>query len=318
VSGGAPCPGAAVRGAGLVFVAVPVGQIAGLAVSALDACDAIVTDVGSVKAPVVAAVESARPDAASRFIGGHPMAGSEQDGIDGADADLFTGSTWVLTPTPSTSTDVFTTLRNLLLGLGAEVVAVTPEHHDELVAVVSHVPQLAASTLMEVATLQGEKHRTLLHLAAGGFRDMTRIASGHPGIWPDILTSNREAVLGALDTYMGALAAVRDLVAGGDRDGILEMLERARAARRSLPVGAAHQGGALVEVRVPVPDRPGVIAEITTLAGRLGVNVSDLEIAHSVEGTGGVMVLVIPADGAAALESGLDRLGYRSSRTALE
>lgn len=318
VSEAAASPEVAVSAAAVVFVAVPVGRVAALAVAALDASDAIVSDVGSVKAPVVAAVEAARPGAATRFVGGHPMAGSEQEGIDGADADLFMGSTWVLTPTQLTSAEAFTTLRNLLMELGAEVVAVTPEHHDQLVAVVSHVPQLAASTLMDVATTQGKEHRTLLRLAAGGFRDMTRIASGHPGIWPDILTSNREAVLGALDAYMGALGAVRDLVAERDREGILEMLERARTARRSLPVGTADRGGALVELRVPVSDRPGVIAEITTLAGRLGVNVSDLEIAHSIEGGGGVMVLVVPADGAAALEAGLARLGYRTSRTVLE
>ncbi len=318
VSASAGTPGAAAEGAAVVFVAVPVGNVADLAVAALDASDAIVTDVGSVKGPVVDAVEAARPDSASRFIGGHPMAGSEQEGVDGADADLFTGATWVLTPTARTKAEAFTTLRNLLLGIGAEVVAVTPEHHDQLVALVSHVPQLAASTLMDLATSQGDEHRTLLRLAAGGFRDMTRIASGHPGIWPDILTSNREAVLGALDAYLGALVAVRNLVSGGDREGILAMLERARTARRSLPVATAGEGGELIELRVPVPDRPGVIAEITTLAGRLGVNVSDLEIAHSIEGGGGVMVLVVPADGAAALESGLVGLGYRCSRTVIE
>ncbi len=318
VSEGSADLSGAVVGADVVFVAVPVGQVAGLVVDALDLCDGIVSDVGSVKAPVAAAVEAARPAEAERFVGGHPMAGSEQEGVEGADADLLAGATWVLTPTPRTSTTAFTTLRNLLLGLGAEVVAVTPEHHDQLVALVSHVPQLAASTLMDLATSRGNEHRTLLRLAAGGFRDMTRIASGHPGIWPDILTSNREAVLAALDAYMGALGGVRDLVAGSDRDGILEMLERARTARRSLPLGATVGGEELVEVRVPVPDRPGVIAEITTLAGRLGVNVSDLEIAHSIEGGGGVMVVVVPADGAPAFEAGLSALGYHSSRTVIE
>lgn len=318
VSEGSADLAGAVDGAGFVFVAVPVGRVADLVVEALDLCDGIVSDVGSVKAPVAAAVEAARPTAAERYIGGHPMAGSEQEGVDGADADLFAGATWVLTPTPRTSTAAFTTLRNLLLGLGAEVVAVTPEHHDQLVALVSHVPQLVASTLMDVATSRGEEHRTLLRLAAGGFRDMTRIASGHPGIWPDILTSNREAVLASLDAYVGALGSVRDLVSRGDRDGILEMMERARTARRSLPVASWVSGEDLVEVRIPVPDRPGVIAEITTLAGRLGVNVSDLEIAHSIEGGGGVMVMVVPADGAPSLEAGLSALGYHSSRTVIE
>jgi prephenate dehydrogenase len=145
---------------------------------------------------------------------------------------------------------------------------------------------------------------------------MTRIAAGHPAIWPDILGANRDAVLDALDAYLDALRAARDLVAGDDRDGLLQLLDRARAARRSLPVGAAVATD-LVELRVPVPDRPGVLAEVTTLAGRLGVNVADVEIAHSLEGGAGVVVLVVAADGAAALEAGLHELGYSTSRSVL-
>src|SRR5436305_13529041 len=162
----------------------------------------------------------------------------------------------------------------MLQALGAEVVSVTPDHHDLLVALVSHVPQLASSTLMDVAIAHEEEHRALLRLAAGGFRDMTRIAASHPAIWLDILTSNRESVLAALDAYLAALQRARGLIAAGDRDGLTNLLARARAARRNLPVGAA-MAGELVELRVPVPDRPGVLAEVTTLAGRLGVNVAD-------------------------------------------
>lgn len=304
----------AVAGVDVVVVAVPVGAIAGVVADALRAGAPLVTDVGSVKAPVVAAVEAAIPDAAARFVGGHPMAGSEQEGVDGARADLFVGATWVLTPTVATDERTYTAVRSLVRMLGAEVVTVTPEHHDVLVATVSHVPQLAASTLMDVATTNEEEHRTLLRLAAGGFRDMTRIAAGHPGIWPDILGANRDAVLAALDGYLSALQSARDLVAGNDRDGLLALLERARRARRNLPVGATVATD-LVELRVPVPDRPGVLAEVTTLAGRLGVNVADVEIAHSMEGRAGVVVLVVAADGADALEQGLHDLGYATSRS---
>ena len=192
----------------------------------------------------------------------------------------------------------------------------TPAHHDVLVALVSHVPQLAASTLMDVATDHEEEHRTLLRLAAGGFRDMTRIAAGHPGIWPDILAANRDAVLDALDAYLDALQHARDLVAGADRDGLLGLLERARSARRNLPMGISVSTD-LVELRIPVPDRPGVIAEVTTLAGELGVNVADFEIAHSLEGGAGVIVMVVAAEGAAAFDDGLHALGYHTSRTVL-
>jgi prephenate dehydrogenase len=306
----------AVRGADIAIVAVPVGHVIDTAVRALDAGARLVTDVGSVKGPVVAGVEAARPEAGARFVGGHPMAGSEQEGVDGADAALFVGATWVLTPTAATDATAYTDLRALIRDLGAEVVTVTPEHHDVLVALVSHVPQLAASTLMDVATENEEEHRTLLRLAAGGFRDMTRIAAGHPGIWPDILAANRDAVLDALDAYLDALHAARDLVAGADREGLLELLGRARAARRNLPVGAALSTE-LIELRIPVPDRPGVIAEVSTLAGRLAVNVADIEIAHSLEGGAGVIVVVVAADGADAFEAGLHELGYHSSRTVL-
>jgi prephenate dehydrogenase len=304
----------AVAGVDLVVVAVPVGAIASVVAEALDAGAPLVTDVGSVKGPVVARVEDAVPHAAARYVGGHPMAGSEQEGVDGARADHFVGATWVLTPTVATDERTYTAVHAFVRTLGAEVVTVTPSHHDVLVATVSHVPQLAASTLMDVATAHEEEHRTLLRLAAGGFRDMTRIAAGHPGIWPDILGANRDAVLAALDAYLAALQSARDLVAGDDRDGLLSLLQRARRARRNLPVGATVATD-LVELRVPVPDRPGVLAEVTTLAGRLGVNVADVEIAHSMEGRAGVVVLVVAADGADALEAGLHDLGYATSRT---
>ena len=238
----APSLETAVADADLVVVAVPVGYIAAVAVAAFDAGAPIVTDVGSVKAPVVAEIVAARPDRAPSFVGGHPMAGSEQDGVDGADADLFVGAAWVLTPTDDTDPEAFTAVRALVGLLGAEAIAVEPAHHDVLVALVSHVPQLAASTLMDVATARGGEHRTLLRLAAGGFRDMTRIAAGHPGIWPDILSANRDAVLQALDDYRDALGAVRALVVANDRQGLLDMLERARRAAQPASRHATRGG----------------------------------------------------------------------------
>jgi prephenate dehydrogenase len=306
----------AVAGADLVIVAVPVGAIAETVVAALDAGAAVVTDVGSVKAPVVAEIEKLRPDESARFVGGHPMAGSEQEGVDGADPSLFVGSTWTLTPSANTDERSYALVLRVVRDLGADVVTLAPEHHDALVALVSHVPQLAASTLMDVASSTDEDRPTMLRLAAGGFRDMTRIAAGHPGIWPDILATNRDAVLSALDAYVAALLRAREIVASGSRDELLGLLDRARAARRNLPKGVSV-ADRLVEMRVPVPDRPGVLAEVTTLAGRLGVNVIDVEIAHSLEGGRGVLVLVVAAVKADEYEAGLRDLGYHVSRTDL-
>jgi len=312
----APNLATAVADADLTVVAVPVGHVADVVVEVLDAGDGLVTDVGSVKAPIVAAVEAARRDASARYVGGHPMAGSEQEGLAGASADLFVGATWVLTPTGRTDPEVFAELRSWVSGLGAEAIAVAPELHDAMVAVVSHVPQLAASTLMNVANQGTEEHAVLLRLAAGGFRDMTRIASSHPAIWPDICLANREAIVGALDAYLDELTRVRSIVAGGDRDALLALLADARAARRNLPTGLPSEES-LVELRIPVPDRAGVIAEVTTLAARFGVNIADLEIAHSLEGRAGVLVLVVAERNLAAFEAALLEQGYHVARTPL-
>jgi prephenate dehydrogenase len=259
-------------------------------------------------------VEAARPDLANRFVGGHPMAGSEQDGLDGASADLFAGAVWVLTPTERTDLEAHAVVRSVMSRLGAEVVEIPPDRHDELVAVVSHVPQLAATALMNVAWAHNDQHELLMRLAAGGFRDMTRIAAGNPGIWPDICVANREAILVALDEYREALDVVRSLVAGGDADGLLDVLELGRTARRNLPTSARVRGP-LTELRVPVPDRPAVLAEVTGLAQR--ANIVDFEIAHSIEGDSGVIVLLVPTADAGGYEARLIEAGYHVSRSDL-
>jgi prephenate dehydrogenase len=301
--------------AAVTFVATPLEAVTKevatvLGQSSLRA-DAVVTDVAGVKGPVVAAV------ADPRFVGGHPMAGSEQVGLAGADAELFVGATWVLTPTETTDPASYARLQAVVVSLGADVVALSPAQHDALVAVVSHVPHLTAATLMNLADRQAEEHAALLRLAAGGFRDMTRIAAGTPAIWPDVCADNAPAIVEAFDRLLADLTSVRDQVARGDRSGLLEVLERAAGARRSLPSRAVRPER-LVEIRLPVPDRPGVLAEVTTLAGNLGVNIADLEIAHSAEGERGVLVLVVDAEGADRLRAALTGRGYRSVARGLQ
>ena len=162
----------------LAVAATPAGMLADTAKNLLRAGAGIVTDVGSVKVPVVSAV------ADPRFVGGHPMAGNEQDGITGADPDLFRDAVWVLTPTETTEDAALAVVRETISGFGAQVLSLTPQRHDALVAVVSHVPHLTSAVLMRIAEGRSNEHRALLRLAAGGFRDMTRVAA-------DILPSGR-------------------------------------------------------------------------------------------------------------------------------
>jgi prephenate dehydrogenase len=293
--------------ASVVFVAVPAGAVTAVIAQALVAHPhAVVTDVAGVKNPVVSRIDD------PRFVGGHPMAGSEQEGVDGSDPEMFEGATWVLTPEPGTDPVAFTTVRSVVTSLGANVVELPAARHDDLVAMVSHVPHLTAATLMNLAAETALEHATLLRLAAGGFRDMTRIAAGDAGIWPDVCAENRDGILDVLDRLLDALTRVRSVIATGDRAALLDTLERARHARINLPAGVPSPEDA-VEVRVPVPDRPGVLAEVTTLLGEMGVNIYDLEIAHSAEGDRGVLVMVVPGAASEPVRAALHRRDYRCS-----
>jgi len=288
----------------ITFVAVPVMAVVDQVRRALVETSGVVTDVGSVKAAVCGAIGDAR------FIGGHPMAGSELEGLDGADPDLFAGAVWVLTPTSGTSDAAFSTVAAIVNDLGAEVVGLDPARHDELVAVVSHVPHLTAATLMGVAGSRATEHAALLRLAAGGFRDMTRIASGHPAIWLDICNENREAIVATLTMLIDGLSSMKSIVAEGDRAQLLARLTTAREARSNLP-SRIKMPSELSEVRIPIPDRPGAAAEVFTLAAEIGVNIANFEVVHSVEGDRGVAVVLVDSANAELFRGGLLARGFR-------
>jgi prephenate dehydrogenase len=288
----------------ITFVAVPVLALPAAVTAALETTTGLVTDAGGVKQPIAASITD------PRFVPGHPMAGSELDGLDGADAAMFEGAVWVLTPTASTTDASFAAVASVVASLGAEVVALAPARHDALVAVVSHVPHLTAATLMTLADERAEEHAALLRLAAGGFRDMTRVASGHPAIWPDICAENREAIVDALDSLILGLGEMRDVVAAGDAPTLLARLTRAREARANLPSRVARPSD-MAEIRVPIPDRPGAAAEVFTLAAELGVNLADFEVYHSAEGAKGVLIVLVDAAVSDLFRGGLIARGFR-------
>jgi prephenate dehydrogenase len=297
--------------ASVAFVATPVAAIAA-EVKALFASDEtgtlVVTDVGGVKGPILK--EIAHP----RFVGGHPMAGSEQEGPDGADPDLFTGATWVLTPTSSTDPEAFSIAQSVIVELGADLVALAPGRHDELVALVSHVPHLTAATMMGLATEATDAHTAILRLAAGGFRDMTRIAAGSSAIWPDICRDNAPAIVPVLDDLIARLNEVRRIVAEEDWVSLVALLDQAQLARRNLPPRASRPSS-VAELHVLIPDRPGVLALVTTIAGELGVNIEDLEIVHSQEQPRGVLILTVAAEAAERVRRALGDHGFGFRRT---
>jgi len=292
----------------LIFVCTPAGDVVSTAIALLKQFPSegvVVTDVAGVKSSIASQIID------PRFIGGHPMAGSEMRGLEGARANLFTGCTWVLTPSASTSPDNYARLHGVLRGLGASVMALEASDHDRMVAMASHVPHLVAGALMNEASEMARSDGALLRLAAGGFRDMTRISAGDPAIWPDILFENQEAVLDGLTRLQTRIADLTGLLRQKDRVALLKSLSSAAEARRKLPGGATLSVN-LVEIRIPVPDRTGVLAEITTLASELQINIFDIEIAHSVEGSPGVLLLSLERSQAPALLRALGERGFNA------
>lgn len=305
----ASSPEGAVRGADLVVLAPPVDRVPELCarLAGTVSSSAVVTDVGSAKANVVLEGEERF---GGRFVGGHPMAGSERHGIEAADGALFQDAFWILTPTAGTTPEAYSAVASLVGRLGAQAVALEPRHHDELMARISHLPQLAASAVVTVAAAEAGGE-AVLGLAANGFRDVTRIAASNPELWVSILKANRAAVLECLDRLGERLGGVRAAMTAGRWEEVQAFLAAARKARVELFSKPAY-GGPPVALSVPVPDRPGVLAQVTTAAGEIGVNIEDLRIMHSTEGgRGRVELIVAGEEPARSLTAALAGLGYR-------
>jgi len=227
-----------------------------------------------------------------------------------ASASLFRGRQVVLTPLPETDPGAVERVREWWTQCGGIVTLLSAERHDALLSAVSHLPHLLAFALFQCVAQAAQKNPIITSLVAGSFRDMTRIASGHPGIWLDICADNRPAILATLDDLIAGLADMRAVVADDDRDGLERRLQHAREARANLP-SRISRPEELAEVRIPIPDRTGAAAEVFTLAAELGVNIPSFEVVHSAEGNRGVAVVLVDAADAELFRGGLMARGFR-------
>jgi prephenate dehydrogenase len=221
----------ACEGAELVFCAAPVTDLADLAGTALAACglDTVVTDAGSTKREIVAALGSDE-----RFIGGHPLAGAETAGVQNARADLFEGACWYLTPTERSSGVLYDKLQQAISGLGARPQAIDTATHDRLMATVSHLPHVVANVLVGEAAAELTRDSERMPEVGPSFRDMTRVAGSNPTIWGDIFAINREAVAEALDSVIERLREAAALIRSGDREAVAAWHAAAAEDRRRL------------------------------------------------------------------------------------
>lgn len=297
--------------ADVVFVAVPVKQIPDFAIRAAKSAKkgTIITDVGSTKANIIVEVEPYVPEGV-HFIGGHPMAGSERTGVSAANPSLFKNAHYLLTPTQRTDTTAYKKLHSMLTSIGANVLAIDPQKHDRAVAIVSHLPHMVAAVLMNLASSEANDTENILMLAAGGFKDTTRIAAGSPTMWVDICLDNKEAILYSVEKMTDMLESLRHAINEEDKDRIRNLLERAQSARLNLPSVLGKEIGRLYELYIPVADRPGVISDITLTVGQIGINIEDIEILHTTESSGTIRLTIPEKDNADKAANALSERGY--------
>ena len=242
----------------------------------------IVTDTASTKERIsgMAAELLRYPE---NFVPGHPMAGSEVNGIDGARDDLFQGAYWILCPDENTSPEHLPALHEFITGLGARVIVVPRENHDRAIAVVSHVPHFVAASLVTLAAEAADEQQSIMRLAAGGFKDTTRIAAGSPELWCGIAFDNAEQIQAGIASMQGILGQFADALGAGDRAGFTALLANAADVRRSLPAAWVPSSEKLLEVRIPLSNHPGAVAEATAIASEVGCNIQSIEIDHVTE-----------------------------------
>jgi prephenate dehydrogenase len=300
----------AIHGAEAVFVAVPVGALPSVVRAALDQAgpDCVVTDVGSTKRAVTAAASD------PRFVGGHPLAGAETSGVEHARADLFEGATWYLTPGANTSGVLYERLHRLLRDLGARPFALEPEAHDRIMATISHLPHVLANVLVGQAVEALNAGHTHLPATGPSFRDATRVAgAGAPSsVWTDIYLANADALIAAIDDAIARLREARGAFEAGQRDWIADWGLRARAQRQL--VLEAQLGVILQELRISVPNRPGVVAQVALELGRAGVNITDMALYPAPDMSEGVVAIWISGTDADRAERLIADLGFPVAR----
>jgi prephenate dehydrogenase len=285
----------ALDGADACFACGPVGVLPEQVGAALAAAgpDCVVSDVGSTKRNVVESTDD------ERFIGGHPIAGAETSGVEHARADLFEGAAWYLTPSERSSGLLFERLHRLIAALGARPVTVDPGTHDRLVAVFSHLPHVVANVLASQAAQRLSQHGETLRQVGPSFRDATRVAGSNTAVWTDIYRSNREAIREELQQLVSAVEEVMGFLDLDAEQALAQWNDTARDDRKGL-LDAGQASGEVHELRLTVPNRPGIVAQVALALGRGDVNIVDMALAPAPDMQSGAMTLWIAGDSQAA------------------
>lgn len=283
----------AVKDADVVFLATFITDIPRIAqeIAPHLKSGAIVTDVGSTKKIVVEKVIDVLPEAVY-YIGGHPMAGSESKGIVGADSYLFENAAYILTPIESTNKQALVKIRELIQGIGARVLELSPQEHDYMVAAISHLPHIVAAALVNtIGEVEESQQGRIFQLAAGGFRDVTRITDSQPLMWKEIFLQNKDSVLGLIKLFRESLDQLEAAISEENSQKILQNMTNAKRLRQQIPAKTKGLLPQIYEIVVTAPDEPGIIGKIAQVLGKASINIIDIEILRVREGDGGTIRL---------------------------
>lgn len=279
--------------ADIIFLAVSLSKITQLAEEIIPFLKpgAIISDMASTKEHIskeISKLIKKRKDIF--YVGGHPMAGSEKSGIEAADPYLFENAVYVLL-------EDFTDLkaRNIVIDIikktGARIIFINAEDHDLMVATISHLPHLLAGALVSTAGQVEKEQSNVFKIAAGGFRDMTRIADSQPDLWKDIFFSNRESLLKILKIYKNEIGELESLISNMDEKNLIQKLWDSKRLRQQVPQKVKGLLPNLLEIVVTIPDSPGQIGKLANILGAKDINIIDIEILRVREGDGGTLRL---------------------------
>ncbi|NOX16787.1 MAG: prephenate dehydrogenase/arogenate dehydrogenase family protein [Chlorobi bacterium] len=269
----------------------------------------IVTDVTGVKSPVQKKWDSLNCE--GTYIGGHPMTGKEVGGYENSDPLLFENSVYIISETIRKHPEAHPLLL-LIQAMGARIKILNPIVHDEIVATVSHLPQLLSVSLLNHAARK-ESKINFLDFAAGGFRDMTRVASSEFSIWESVIQQNKEKIIASLDNYIEELHSVKNILIKNQLDKLSKKFENARIRRDEVPKNNKGFLSPLFDIYVFVKDEPGVVSKISTTLYKRGINIKDIELLKIREGTGGTFRLSFDSEkDATAAKDLVERLGFKA------
>lgn len=305
----------AVKNAELVIIATPISNILEVVKEIREYLKkgAIITDVGSAKENLVKEIQELLPEDIV-FIGGHPMTGSENEGVLSARPDLFKNAFYILTPTENTKSESLVLLHSILAKIGAKVISLSPGEHDEIVSLISHLPHVLSTNLVDLIDTEQDKIKNLFKLCAGGFRDMTRIAASNPRMWLDITFENKNQIINAINKYIHNLERFKEALEKDDAEYIKAHYNEAKEARLNLPKYVEKDISNLYELMISIPDKKGVLSEITVAISSGSINIEDISIFHSTEYVGGgiLKILVQGVNAGEIARDAVEKKGYEA------